>query len=612
MKIIIVSFILCFYSFQLFAQSTDLQTIAETSYGWMKIYNFKGAKAPQKLGDRTFSVPQLSICDSFANWIQASYIPKGTIGDVRKTIMPKIGLYNAEAAYAPQGYGATSYIWTLEMKNGKPTPIQETEIPWGITANEVPGEKIRGLCTKGEYYFFMSEKDVFENIPQATTDKYNIKTLPQFKNFHTTHSLASRYDRNAGVVDAVLICKDNQLPFIKVTIGDFLQKCGQLIEDENEKRITDINTKYKSSPRDITYFTGYEKENYAKAKATLTAVRDMYKNKLNDHASIPSTIDYFDFVNGYDVFTRLSIKEGGQPHLKTFPVYKFAPNTVDLARQDKPLWIRVTWSWMLHDEPERHMHESIINNFNFQYLYDFFYNPEKVKGKPYRPLRSPNEKEAVVTVEKSAEAKKASADNRIYYFEDFSSNAEGQKPTGWYSKTNYFGSYTRVVTLPGRSGKWLEVKGHSELVSNNLKKPLPADFEVSFDVVAPEKFTWGGKRLRFALAKDKESFEVGIRPGFDGRSGDVWINNTLAGAKGVYNKFYEATGFSNNLPLNSASITIRKKGESIEIKINGKTIDVFPNAVPASTVFNWIWFSHSNSDAESEKYFISNFKITKL
>ena len=613
MKIMMVSFIACFCSFQLFAQSTDMQTIAETSYGWMRIYNFKGAKAPQKLDNRTFSIAQMSICDSFANWIQANYIPKGTLGDVRKTIMPKIGMYNPEDAFAPQGFGATSYIWTLHMKNGKPTPVQETEIPWGITANEVPGEKLKLLCTKGEYYFFMSEKEIIpEKTPQDIKDKFNIKTLPQFKNFHTTHSLSSRYDRNAGIVDAVLICKNNQLPFVKVTIGDLLQKCEQMIEDENAKKIKEINTNKSNSAANITYFTKYENENFAKAKSSLATIREMYKSRLNEHASIPGNIVYFDFVNGYDIFTRMNLKEGGKPYLETFPVYKFAPNTVESSKQDKPLWIRVTWAWTLHDEPERHMHESIINNFDFQYLYDFFYDPEKVKGKPYRPLRSPHEKVTVVALEKSAEAKKADADSRIHYFEDFSSTAEGQKPIGWYSKTNYYGSYTRVVTLPGKKGKWLELKGHYELVSNNLKKPLPADFEVSYDVLAPEKFTWGGKRLRFALAKDKESFVVGIRPGFDGRSGDIWIENTIAGAKGVYNKFYEGTGFSNNLPLNSARITIRKKGESIEVRINDKVMDVFPNAVPASTVFNWIWFDHGRSDADSEKYYITNFKITKI
>jgi len=614
MKIVTGSFILCICSIQLFAQSTDKQIIAETSYGWMRIYNFKGAKAPQQLGDRKFSIAQMSICDSFQNWIQASYIPKGTIGDVRKAIMPKIGMYNPEDAFAPQGYGATSYIWTLHMKNGKPTPVQETEIPWGITANEVPGEKLKLLCTKGDYYFFMSEKEIVpENTPQAIKDKYNIKTLPQFKNFHTTHSLSSRYDRNAGIVDAVLICKNNQLPFVKVTIGDLLQKCGQMIEDENAKKISDINTNKSNNARDIAYFTKYENENFAKAKSSLAKIREMYKNRLTEHASLPQNITYIDFVNGYDPLTQANLKEGARAYpLQTFPVYKFAPNTVELSKQDKPLWIRVTWSWMLHDEPERHMHESIINNFDFQYLYDFFYDPEKVKGKPYRPLRSPYEKVTVVAMEKSAEAKKADADSRIHYFEDFSSTAEGQKPIGWYSKNNNVGAFTRVVTLPGKTGKWLEIKGQYEIVSNNLKKPLPADFEVSFDLLAAEKFSWGGKSLVFGLAKDKESFKVGIRPGFDGRSGNAWVENTIAGNKGIYNKYYEAKGFSNNLPLNAASITLRKKGESIEVRINGQLAEVFPNAVPASTVFNWIWFSHGNSYEESEKYYISNFKITKL
>ena len=27
-----------------------------------------------------------------------------------------------------------------------------------------------------------------------------------------------------------------------------------------------------------------------------------------------------------------------------------------------------------------HLHESILNNFNFDYVYNYFFNPEKVKG----------------------------------------------------------------------------------------------------------------------------------------------------------------------------------------------------------------------------------------
>ncbi|MDZ7650952.1 MAG: hypothetical protein U5K54_29570 [Cytophagales bacterium] len=34
----------------------------------------------------------------------------------------------------------------------------------------------------------------------------------------------------------------------------------------------------------------------------------------------------------------------------------------------------------MNDPLEKHMHESIINNFNFDYVYNFFFYPEKVKG----------------------------------------------------------------------------------------------------------------------------------------------------------------------------------------------------------------------------------------
>ncbi len=68
------------------AQKTTNQIIADSSFGWFKICNFKGAKTPRTLGNRIFSIAQLSICDSFANWMQASYLPKGTLGDVRKVI----------------------------------------------------------------------------------------------------------------------------------------------------------------------------------------------------------------------------------------------------------------------------------------------------------------------------------------------------------------------------------------------------------------------------------------------------------------------------------------------------------------------------------------------
>ncbi|GAB2826234.1 hypothetical protein [Ferruginibacter profundus] len=599
------------------AQKTTEQVIADSSFGWMKIYNFKGAKAPRTLGNRTFSVAQLSTCDSFANWMQASYLPKGTIGDVRKVIMPAIGLYNKHQQFSPQGYGATSYTWTLEMKNGKPTPIQETEIPWGITANEVPGVAMENLCTDGEYYFFMEEINPFDNnVPKEIVDRYNIKTLPQFAGFNTAHSTASRYDRNAGFVEAVLLCKDNKLPFIQVSVGELITKAGKMIEESHAAKLKDIKEKNKDDQKSIDYFTQYENANYQKALVTLGKHKEKYTTRLNTWAYLPYKFDYFDFVNGYDIFTRAQIEEKTIAD-KVFPVYKFAPGIVEQSKQDKPLWIRVTWNWLLSDERTRHMHESIINNFNFQYLYDFFFAPEKVRGQSYKPLHSPYAKEAVMVTEKSNAAKNAARDNNIHFFEDFSGNTIDQKPAGWFSSTNQQGSYSKVIAVQNK--KWLEVKGHNGLIPNNLKKPLPQNFELSFDIAVPKDFTWGAKAFEIYLGTEGSYKENGqrllirLRPGFDGRAGETSVNGNFgtgyfAGVK----SYYDAPGFSNNAAINQVKVSIKKQGETLAYFIDGKLITAVPKAMPAGTSFNWLQFAHLNSNAASEKYFITDIKIAKL
>ena len=78
----------------------------------------------------------------------------------------------------------------------------------------------------------------------------------------------------------------------------------------------------------------------------------------------------------------------------------------------------------------KHMHESIINNFDFDYIYNFFFDPEKVKGIAYKPLRSPATEEKLVVTEKSTDAKKMEADASVFYFEDFSTTPAGQRPNG--------------------------------------------------------------------------------------------------------------------------------------------------------------------------------------
>jgi len=83
----VLTFFACFISLTTcFAQEINRRDLEDSVIGWIKVYNFKGAKQPMTVDGKVYSVAQMSICDSLANWIQASYIPKGGLGDVIKEL----------------------------------------------------------------------------------------------------------------------------------------------------------------------------------------------------------------------------------------------------------------------------------------------------------------------------------------------------------------------------------------------------------------------------------------------------------------------------------------------------------------------------------------------
>ena len=85
-----------------------------------------------------------------------------------------------------------------------------------------------------------------------------------------------------------------------------------------------------------------------------------------------------------------------------------------LCKTGGPQWIVVTWTAQLNDPTIKRLHDAVINNFNFEYLYDYFFAPEKVKGRSYAPLRNPAATEPVATTAASASSKARAADPNVY------------------------------------------------------------------------------------------------------------------------------------------------------------------------------------------------------
>ncbi|MEX1241112.1 MAG: hypothetical protein WEB30_15415, partial [Cyclobacteriaceae bacterium] len=213
------------------AQPTKQQAIEETQPGWEKVYHFKGAKESIKLDNRTFSIAQLSISDSLANWMQASYLPKAGIGEIRKTYFPKADPYSPYNVAWPQGYGAVAYTWRVEYNSaGKLEKIPRSEVGWSVEANAVPGWPIRDFSTATRYYFTMPS---FTN--ENTRKMQDLSSVESLKPYIT---FWIKDVESGGGGEYVLLCKDNKSPFLKITKGEYLKILDEAVPRvyEQEKR----------------------------------------------------------------------------------------------------------------------------------------------------------------------------------------------------------------------------------------------------------------------------------------------------------------------------------------------------------------------------------------
>lgn len=592
--------------------------------GWAKIYNFKGATKPVQIDEKKYSVAQLSLIDSFANWMQKSYLPKGGLGDIIKYVTPKINLYHEKYnAGVPHSYGANARTYTfLKRSNGKWVPENNLGYGWTIAANEIPLEyRLADLNTNNTCLFTIpgyNEKLIKE---QPNTDEAKTKEMYDLSG----HPVLGKYIQynipgygNTLRTNQVVLSKNNRPPFIPVTIGETLQAAADAfpVKYAEEKRTVFEQNSYDA--RHLESATKTLNEKFDKARATLDRLKEKYKNRLGESAySTYGGYSIQNLTNGYDMFTSQKVDEGGSFNM-SFPILKVDPALQALCKTDKPQWIVVKWfGGALNDICFRHMHESVINNFDFDYLYNFFFDPEKVKGRPYRPLRQPATEEKIVIAERSEASRKMEADASVFFFDDFSGTALGQKPAGWKSSMNADASYTTITSLPGKEGKWLEIKGHYNLVPLNLKKPLPQNFELSFDLAVPKDIPWGAKAFELYLGTRNSydqmvspAVKIRLRAGYSGRPGELSIEGKFSG--GYFSNvksYYDATGFSNDKEINAVKIVLKKNGELLEFFIDKNKIIEIPKAFPATTLFSWLQFMHISSNGDAEKYYIGNIKI---
>lgn len=366
---------LLFCATKLPAQSTQQQWIRDSVIGWEKMYSFKGkVYKPLITEGQTYSPYQQSVRDSFITWMQRTYTPKAGLG----TVFERKYVTTQKYGPVPQGIGADFLIWSVAFdKTGKKLErIPETWTPVYIYTNKLMGiNDLTILCSPQQNFFTMPAQNYSSTFNDPSflpyIKEYGLHDNDRFKKFMVYF--------DGSKVNIVLI-PGNSLPIRQITKGELLQALEDAIPDIVIKEKADRGTnKYEQDRVDSEFKPRWLK--------TIANLKEKYKSKLSEWAYVttqygPITADLYSVDEDFFV-------EGKPQYGKGFAIYQFDKAAIEKSKQDKPLWITISW------QPQKpgslpknaNLHQAMLRNFNFEYVYNYFFNPEKVKETAYYPLK---------------------------------------------------------------------------------------------------------------------------------------------------------------------------------------------------------------------------------
>jgi hypothetical protein len=177
----------------------------------------------------------------------------------------------------------------------------------------------------------------------------------------------------------VVLAKDNRLPFVTITKAEYLDKLAGAVE---RKHAAEKEAAIKGWPEGTARSEVLRRveDLYQKRMALLESNRQRYAGRLQEVAEVFSLQPSVLLENYEDVF------EGSGGPGERYPVYKVDPAMNEAAKSDQPQWILIWWNGDVLNPVGKQQADAILNNFDFQYVYDFFFDPSRVRGKPYRPL----------------------------------------------------------------------------------------------------------------------------------------------------------------------------------------------------------------------------------
>lgn len=648
MKKIIFLLILCLVVLGGIAQLTSSQRIEDSIIGWKTIFSFKGKQyKPMVMEKQNFSPYQQSLRDLFITWMQSTYVPIGGFGD----IFPKNFTIRQTKGPVPQGIGMDALIYGLYKsdRTGKYEMIaNEDHNDVSIYTNALAGINPTLFFNSPNAFFFTMPK---QNYGSTFTDQEVIGSVKDF-GLHDGDRFSKYmvYFPSKNAVTVVLI-PGNKLPIVQLTKGEVLEQCERGILRSLEEKKGEARHMISNNP---SYYTSVIKDldekQYPQCIRNLNALKEKYKNKLNEPAVLygwagPS---FSEFTSTSSLPT-LFIEDWYQ-QIPGFPVYRYTKEAIENSKKDKPLWVAITWQPQLPNSRVKayEVHRAMLRYFNFEYVYDYFFNPEKVKGQAYTVSNSAEQTARLQQLRKHYDvSEKKPLPQGVFFADNFSNNSDGSRPAGWNDSRGR--TPASVVSLKSKPGKWVQLGRFNELSpSTSLKKPLPENFTIEFDVATDEFTVRTGGSVRLGLSSypiNSEGYVVPNSKGTEiewaieaGNEDDYNNNNyrgeakpviksTVAGYDGSYNYSYSLIEFTNK--KTNLHATVKVKNGQAAFFINGKQIgiskdfkqdyckDCICKGIPPKTSFRKISFTNTTQnwspDGKSNEVhvYISNVKITE-
>ena len=618
------------FSLQASAQLTAEQRIQDSVIGWWDNNRFDNALKPTT---DPLQKKRVDITSLFVDWVKKSYTPIGGLGTVTR-------INNSNS------FGVKFLVWNVSHDKewtddkGHFRPIAEENTPFGLWCNMIPASYgVPFLNGNGAHYFTWPT----DGYGSAAKDKKDI----DLKKFPAI----SKYITRNNESQIVILAPGNKLPFVEVTIGEYLNGAMGNVDRELQKRKDDIldanrGTDEATVKRRESFYANQD-EQFERFRKGIRKWLEVYKDRLNEPALVnhlqPTINDFYGDID--------PLKKGiADP---VYPVYKVPKDIMEKCKTEKPQWITAHFYYENKENGNQlyELYRSMTENLNYDYIYNYFFDPEKVKGKPYTPANEEQlkarldgyRKKIVAAINPAAAVTSSHPD--AFFFEDFSSGSEGSDPANWYFKR--YGKHAMVTTVKNQSGKWLQLGYGTPVNPTLLKKPVPENFTLEFDVATDGDFesrTGGAINLSLnsrpartdgveASAGNGANVSIDI---IAGNERDYNNNNYMGMLRVKINATPEvnvenfSSGISYEYPLREFTnkktkihVAVKLKDNVVTVLVNNMPVAVSANfkmtyggkcincGVPAGTKFNSIFWNNTTNDADNIKVYIGNVKITK-